>query len=485
MRDDQTTHLTTGQKDWTEGTGQQLYRHAKTRIPGGTQLLSKRPEMFLPDLWPAYYQKAAGAEVWDLDGNHYFDFTHNGVGSCLLGYADPDVNAAVKTAIDAGSMTSLNAPEEVELADLLCQLHPWADMVRFARTGGEAMSIAVRLARAANRRDKIAFCGYHGWNDWYLAANLGASSALDGHLMPGLSPSGVPRALQGTALPFRYNDLESLQRIVTEHKSELAAIIMEPLRSDPPESGFLAGVRALADQSRALLVIDEITAGFRLTIGGAHLALGLEPDIAVFAKGMSNGYAMAAILGRGRYMNPAQDSFISSTYWTERIGPAAALATIKKHSQLNLPQILAETGQRVREIWSQAAARAGLKIKISGMLPLPAFSFDNPEALASKTFFSQSLLERGYLASNAVYVTYAHTPALLAGYEAVVTAAFKEIAVLLKEGHGSLEARLQGPLSHTGFSRLASLAWKSRKPRRSRDLQAVEPLRKRLGENAL
>lgn len=448
-------HPALGAKNWTQGTGQRLYRHAKTRIPGGTQLLSKRPEMFLPDLWPAYYQKAVGAEVWDLDGNHYFDFTHNGVGSCLLGYADPDVNEAVKAVIDAGSMSSLNAPEEVELADLLCQLHPWADMVRYARTGGEAMSIAVRLARAATGRDKIAFCGYHGWNDWYLAANLGESSALDGHLMPGLSPRGVPRALQGTAVPFRYNDLEGLGRIVAEHKNELAGIIMEPLRSDLPRPGFLAGVRGLADESGALLVFDEITAGFRLTTGGAHLVLGVEPDLAVFAKGMSNGYAMAAILGRAKYMNAAQETFVSSTYWTERVGPAAALATIKKHIQLNLAQALADTGQRVRKVWSRAAAQAELEIKSSGVPPLPVFAFDHPQATAAKTLFSQILLERGFLASNAVYVTYAHTRAILAGYETAVNDAFKEIAILLNQSPGNLQARLKGPLAHTGFSRLA------------------------------
>jgi glutamate-1-semialdehyde aminotransferase len=445
--------LTAG--DRAQGTGQQLYRHAKTRIPGGTQLLSKRPEMFLPDLWPAYYERVLGAEVWDLDGNHYFDFTHNGVGSCLLGYADPDVNEAVKAVVDAGSMASLNAPEEVELADLLCQLHPWADMVRYARTGGEATSIAVRLARAATGRDKIAFCGYHGWNDWYLAANLGESSALDGHLIPGLSPRGVPRVLQGTAIPFRYNDLHGLQRIVAKHKSELAAIIMEPVRSEFPQRGFLAGVRSLADESGALLVIDEITAGFRLATGGAHLVLGVEPDIAVFAKGMSNGYAMAAILGRAKYMSAAQETFVSSTYWTERIGPAAALATIKKHMHLKLAQLLAETGQRVREIWTRAAAQAGLQITISGIAPLPVFSFDLPQAVAARTFFSQTLLERNYLAGTAVYVTYAHTPAILAGYETAVSNAFQEMAVLLKQSPEGLQARLKGPLVHTGFSRLA------------------------------
>src|ERR1700747_2260915 len=246
MQDDHSSGFNPGPSDWSKGTGQRLYRRAKTRIPGGTQLLSKRPEMALPELWPAYYKKAIGAEVWDLDDNRYIDFTHNGVGMCRLGYADPDVNAAVKAAIDAGSMASLNAPEEVELADVLCELHPWAEMVRYARTGGEAIAIAVRLARAVTGRDKVAFCGYHGWNDWYLAANLGEGSALDGHLLPGLSPRGVPRGLQGTALAFRYNDLAGLQRILAEHKGEIGAIVMEPLRSDPPHPGFLDGVRAAA-----------------------------------------------------------------------------------------------------------------------------------------------------------------------------------------------------------------------------------------------
>ena len=454
MQDDQAKRPKSDPSDWSQGTGQRLYRYAKTRIPGGTQLLSKRPEMALPELWPAYYRKAAGAEIWDLDGNRFVDFTHNGVGSCLLGYADPDVNAAVKAVIDAGSMATLNAPEEVELADLLCELHPWAEMVRYARTGGEAMAIAIRLARAATKRDKIAFCGYHGWNDWYLAANLGESSALDGHLLPGLSPRGLPRGLQGTALAFRYNDLASLERILTEQRDQIAAIVMEPLRSDPPEPGFLDGVRILADQHKAILVMDEITAGFRLTTGGAHLILDVTPDLAVFAKGMSNGYPMAAVIGKGKYMEVAQETFVSSTYWTERIGPAAALATIKKHRELDLAKMLAERGQRVREIWLRAAAKSKIKIKISGMPPLPAFVFDYPDAVALKTFFTQHLLDRGYLATTSVYVTYAHTPALLERYESAVFEVFSEAACALQEGSDGLTKRLRGPIAHTGFSRL-------------------------------
>jgi glutamate-1-semialdehyde 2,1-aminomutase len=455
MQDDPPANQASDSTQPAYGTGQQLYRHAKARIPGGTQLLSKRPEMFLPDLWPAYYQRAIGAEVWDLDGNRFLDFTHSGVGSCLLGYADPDVNAAVKSVIDAGSMATLNAPEEVELADLLCELHPWAEMVRYARTGAEAMAIAVRLARATTGRDKIAFCGYHGWSDWYLSANLAETSALDGHLLPGLSPRGVPRTLQGSALPFRYNDLKGLEEILSQHPGEIAAIVMEPLRSDLPKPGFLSGVRSLADGAGAVLVIDEITAGFRLTTGGAHLLFGVKPDLAVFAKGMSNGYPMAAIIGTARHMNVAQETFVSSTYWTERIGPAAALATIKKHRTLDLGRLLAEKGTRVREIWSGAASDAGIKILISGMLPLPGFAFDHPEAIALKTLFNQKLFRRGFLASTLVYVTYAHTQSLLDEYESAVKEVFLEIADLLKRGTEAIHSSLEGPLVHTGFSRLA------------------------------
>jgi glutamate-1-semialdehyde aminotransferase len=437
-----------------DGKGQRLYERAKGIVPGGTQLLSKRPEMFLPEQWPAYYSRASGAEIWDLDNRHYYDFTHGGVGSCLLGYADPDVNAAVKNAVDQGSMTTLNAPEEVELAEVLCELHPWADMVRYARGGGEATAIAIRLARAATGRNKVAFCGYHGWTDWYLAANLAESSALDGHLLPGLSPHGVPRGLQGTALPFRYNDAERLRAIVEEHSTDLAAIIMEPIRSDAPLPDFLPEVRRLATASGAVLIIDEITAGFRLNAGGAHLLFNLVPDIAVFAKGMSNGYPMAAIIGRSKIMSCAQDSFISSTYWTERLGPVAALATIQKHRRLNLPKILAETGQALRQVWVSAAEQAGLEIKISGIAPMPAFSFAHPAQLTMKSYFTQLMLDAGYLAGSSVYATYAHKPELVEQYGRQVHAAFAEVGRALAQGETILREKVRGPLAHTGFSRL-------------------------------
>ena len=250
----------------------QMQESAKKRIPGMTQLLSKRPDMFAPGVWPGYYSKARGVEVWDLDGNCYIDMSIAGIGANVLGYADSDVDAAVRSAIEKGSSCSLNCREEVELADLLCELHPWAELVRFARTGGESMAIAVRIARAATGRDKVAFCGYHGWHDWYLSANLNTGDALDEHLLAGLSPKGVPKGLSGTAFPFRYNHLEELQEIVKQNRKELAAIVMEPIRHESPKPGFFEAVRALADEIGAVLIIDEISAVSQ-QLEGAYLHL--------------------------------------------------------------------------------------------------------------------------------------------------------------------------------------------------------------------
>jgi glutamate-1-semialdehyde 2,1-aminomutase len=434
-------------------TGQNLYRRARARIPGGTQLLSKRPEMFLPGEWPSYYSKARGAEIWDLDGNRYVDMSHNGVGACILGYADPDVDAAVRAAIDCGSMATLNCPEEVELADLLCEMHPWAGMVRYVRCGGEAMAVAVRIARAGTGREKVAFCGYHGWHDWYLAANLGSEHALDGHLLPGLAPAGVPRVLAGTALPFHYNRADELERLVAAHGPDLAAIVMEPVRHHEPEAGFLASVRDLADRTGAVLVFDEVTAAWRMNTGGAHLRYGIAPDIAVFAKAISNGYPMAAIIGKPEVMQAAQTSFISSTYWTERIGPAAALATIRKHQRCGVPKQLIESGTRIQAGWREAADRAGVPITVSGMPPLANFTFDAPNPQALRTFFTQRMLERGFLAATAFYATWAHTSSHIDDYLAAARDIFVELARAVAAG--DVETRLKGPVAHSGFSRLA------------------------------
>lgn len=429
-----------------------MYQRARRRIPGGTQLLSKRPEMFAPDVWPPYYSEARGAEVVDLDGNRFVDMSYAGIGSCVLGYADPDVDAAVMEAVRRGSMSTLNCPEEVELAELLCEIHPWAEMVRYARTGGEALAIAIRLARAATGKDVVAFCGYHGWSDWYLAANLGAD-ALTGHLLPGLAPDGVPGGLVDTAVPFLYNRLDELDRILAGGAGRIAAIVMEPRRRLDPEPGFLSGVRERASHFRIPLIFDEVTAAWRQTTGGIHLALGVEPDVAVFAKGIGNGYPMAAVIGRSQVMDAAQRTFVSSTFWTERIGPCAALATIRKHRATGAPATLRRAGEQVQSAWRTAGANAGVPISVGGMAPLAFFMIEHPDAQALRTYFTQRMLEHGFLATNAFYAMCAHTGAQLQAYASAVETVFNEIGQAIADGRAA--SLLAGPQAHTGFARLA------------------------------
>lgn len=438
---------------WQETTGPKLYARAKTRIPGGTQLLSKRPEMFLPGQWPTYYSKAKGCSIWDLDGREFVDMTTTGIGACLLGYADDDVNTAVKKSIDAGTLATLNAPAEVELADLLCELHPWAKMARYTRSGGESMAVAVRIARAHTGRDVVAFCGYHGWCDWYIAANLSSDHKLDGHLLPGLDPAGVPRQLAGTALPFRYNKIDELRSIVQQHGKNLAAVIMEPIRYDMPADGFLHQVRELAHQAGAVLVFDEITCGWRNNLGGTHLTLGVEPDVAVFAKSTSNGFPFGAVIGREQVMQAAQSSFISSTYWTEAMGPTAAVATIQKMKRINLSKLTARAGERVQQGWTKLAGKHGLDLKIAGRPALSHFTLNYGDKVpAIKTLLTQSMLDKGYLANLAFYATSAHTDAIVDRYLGALDETFGELKQAIEKN--DVESRLRGPIAHSGFQRL-------------------------------
>jgi glutamate-1-semialdehyde 2,1-aminomutase len=431
----------------------EMQARARKRIPGGTQLLSKRPEMFAPGQWPGYYSRAKGIDVWDLDGNRYVDMSINAAGACVLGYADANVDAAVRRAVDTGTNSLFNCPEEVELADLLCMLHPWAEMVRYARAGGEAMAIAVRIARAYSKKDRVAFCGYHGWFDWYLAANLARGNNLDGHLLPGLEPAGVPRVLAGTSFPFRYNHAEELERIVKENKDEVGVIVMEPVRDSPPEKGFLEQVHEVAEESGAVLVFDEVTSAFRMNTGGIHLRLGTNPDMAVFSKALGNGYATGAVIGKEEIMQAAQSSFISSTNWTEKIGPVAALATIRKHRRLNAAEHLIALGNRVQEGWKAAAEEAGLKITVTGIPPLSHFTFEQENGQAMTTLYTQMMMQRGYLASGKFYPMYAHKLSDVEKYIETTKAVFRAIADAVKKKE--VEKQLKGPVAHKGFYRLA------------------------------
>lgn len=430
--------------------GQQLWKRGKSIIPGGNMLLSKRSEMFLPEQWPSYFSKAKGCQVWDLDGNRYTDMCIMGIGTNTLGYGHPEVDTAVKATVQAGNMSTLNCPEEVYLAERLVEMHPWADMVRLARSGGEANAIAIRIARAASGRDKVAICGYHGWHDWYLSANLSDEGGLDGHLLPGLEPKGVPRNLQGTVFPFHYNNFEELKALVDQH--EIGVIKMEVSRNRGPEDDFLHKVRQLATERRIVLIFDECTSGFRQTFGGLHKLYGVEPDMAMFGKALGNGYAITATIGRREVMEAAQSTFISSTFWTERIGPTAALKTLEVMERVKSWETITNTGLEIRARWKALAERIGLQLDHWGLPALTGFTIKSPKALEYKTLITQEMLDKGYLATTGVYVCTDHTPEVIEGYFAALEPIFR----LIKECEDGRDVMslLKGPVCHAGFKRL-------------------------------
>ena len=407
--------------------GQNLWKRAKKVIPGGNMLLSKRPELFLPDKWPSYFSKAKGCRVWDLDGNEFVDMSIMGIGTNILGYGHPEVDKAVRENIEKGNMSTLNCPEEIFLAEKLIELHNWADMVRFARSGGEANAISIRIARAASGKDKIAFCGYHGWHDWYLSANLSEKEGLENHLLPGLEPNGVPRNLEGTVIPFRYNHLEELEKICSEH--DLAAVKMEVERNSPPHKGFLEGVRKLCDKKNIILIFDECTSGFRETYGGLHLKYGINPDLAMFGKALGNGYAITAIIGKENIMDAVQKTFISSTFWTERIGNLAGLATLKEMKRLNSWNLITCLGEEIQNKWKLTAEEYGINISVGVIPAIASFKFNYENNLEYKTFLTREFLKRNYLASNLLFVSTEHTKLDLSEYFEILKKIFETISL--------------------------------------------------------
>lgn len=430
--------------------GQKLWQRAKTIIPAGNMLLSKRPEMFLPDYWPAYFSRTEGCTVWDLDNKKYYDVFLMGVGTNLLGYNHPEVNHAVKQAVDDGNMSSLNAPEEVMLAEKLISIHPFAEMVKFCRTGGEANAVAIRIARAASGREAVAICGYHGWQDWYLAANLGDKDKLDGHLLPGLEPNGVSRSLKGTVIPFRYNRIEELETIVKEKK--LAAIKMEVCRDTEPEKEFLLEVRRIASENNIVLIFDECTSGFRETFGGLHKKYQIEPDLAVFGKALGNGYAVTSVIGRRSIMEAGNSTFISSTFWTERIGSVAALKTLEVMEKERSWEKVTLLGKKIKKRWLEVAKNNSINLNISGLDALCSFSILSSDALKYKTYITQEMLSKGYLAGTSIYVSIAHTDKILDNYYEILNRIFKTISEC--ENGKNIDDFLNGPICHTGFKRL-------------------------------
>ncbi len=432
------------------GTGQNLWKKAKKLIPGGNMLLSKRSEMFLPEIWPSYFSKSKDIYVWDLDNVKYTDMCIMGIGTNTLGYGNEEVDNSVRNSINAGNMSTFNCPEEVYLAERLIEIHDWADMVRFARSGGEANAIAIRIARAASGKDNIAICGYHGWHDWYLSANLSSNSNLDGHLLPGLSPKGVPRVLEGTVHPFKYNDLEKLKSLIKT--KDIGVIKMEVARNMEPSKNFVQSVRDLATEHNIVLIFDECTSGFRETFGGLHKKFNVSPDICMFGKALGNGYAVTSIIGKREIMESAQSTFISSTFWTERIGSVAALTTLKVMEEEKSWETISKKGKFIKKNWLRLAKNHGLEISIGGLSAIPNFSFKYKNNISYKTFISQEMLKKGFLSSNVIFVCTKHTDSAISKYFDLLDTIFYKIKK--SEDKGNINELLDGPIAHSGFNRL-------------------------------
>jgi glutamate-1-semialdehyde 2,1-aminomutase len=433
------------------GKGQELYKKAKTLIPGGTMLLSKRPEMFLPEYWPSYFSKAKGCKIWDLDDKELIDMTIMGIGTNTLGYGHEYVDNAVMDTIRKGNMSTLSCPEEVFLAEKLIEINPWAEMVRFARSGGEANSIAIRIARAASGKDKVAICGYHGWHDWYLSANHNTDDNLSGHLIPGLNPKGVPKSLKDTVLPFHYNNFNELLNLVDNH--DIGVIKMEVVRNIGPEDNFLIKVRELATKKNIVLIFDECTSGFRETFGGIYKKYDVEPDMAMFGKTIGNGYALTAVVGKKSVMEAAQTSFISSTFWTERIGPTAALATLKVMEKIKSWEIITEIGKKIQAGWKSLASVHGLDIEVAGIPSLSTYSFKSLNSLAYKTLIAQEMLKKNILASTNFYASIAHEDIYIEKYFTELDKVYGQIKKC-ENGELQIDKILEGPICHSGFKRL-------------------------------
>ena len=386
-----------------------LYKKAKKLIPNGTMLFSKKPELYSAKNWPTYFKKAKNCYVWDLNNKKFLDMLFL-VGTNTLGYANKSIDDQVIKFIKKSNMSSLNAPEEIQLAEKLIKLHRWADQVSFTRGGGEANAAIIRIARASTTKQNIAFCGYHGWHDWYLSSNLNNKKNLDNHLMTNLKFEGVLKNLKNSSFPFLYNNFDALKKLV--NKKKIGIIMMEVIRSYNPKNNFLKKIRQLCDKKKIILIFDECTSGFRENLGGKHLQFKINPDLAMFGKAMGNGYAINAIIGKKKYMKNAKKTFISSTFWTERIGSIAALSTINYMEKYKTYKKITNQGKKIKLRWKQLSQKYGLDLDIISLDSIPIFIFKENHEL-KKNYITEKMLKIGILASNIVFVSIFHTDKIL------------------------------------------------------------------------
>ncbi len=419
-----------------------LWDQAKKIIPGGNGLLSKRPERFLPNGWPTYFKKASGVFIWDLNNKKYTDMTLMGIGTSVLGYNNKFINNYVKEKIDKGVNTTLNCYEEYELSKELLKIDKFADQVRFTRGGGEAMSLAIRIARSKSKKTKILFSGYHGWHDWYLSANIQNIKNLNNHLLKNLKPLGVPQKFRNSAIPLEFNNIDQLKRL--SKIKDLTAIVVEPSRMEKLSGRFVNELNKICKQRKIILIVDEITSGWRDCKGGIYKQIGLNPDIVVYGKALGNGFAISAVIGKKKIMDIAQDTFVSSTAWTERVGFAAGLAVIKFHNKTNVFNHNKNIGKKIKKGWVKLAKKHGLKIKVNSLDTIINFNFlykNKNDYLI--TLFTELMLKDNFLANNNIYVSFLHNEKIVLRYLKAVDKAFYIISNCIKDKKVKLKSKVR------------------------------------------
>ena len=427
--------------------GEKMWKKAKEIIPDGNMFFSKRPELFLKKSWPTYYSKAKGCYIWDLDKIRYIDCSYMGIGTNLLGYANKNIDNKVIDSIKNSNMSTLNSSEEVFLADKLLNLDKWAGGVKFARTGGEANLIALRIARSYNKKYKVIFCGYHGWHDWYLSSNLKNKKNLDKHLISNLKIEGVPRYLKNSTYSFTYNDFDSLKKIIDKEK-DIGVLIMEVTRNILPKKNFLNKIRNICTNKNIVLIFDECTSGFRETVGGIHQKFGVNPDIAIYGKAIGNGYAINPIVGKKEIMDCAKKTFISSTFWSDKIGFVAAIETIRQMEISRSWIKVKQKGLKIKQTWKKIFIKHKIDADIIGLDSLPTFIFKKDHKL-KKTFITLNFLKKKIFATNSFYVSLAHTDKIIDLY----LKEFEKIIIKLKK-QKNLNKEVGDYLAEDTFKRL-------------------------------
>jgi glutamate-1-semialdehyde 2,1-aminomutase len=412
-------------------------------------LLSKKVSRYLPGSWPATYKKAKKCFIWAAR-KKFIDFSLMGIGTNILGYANNEINQELVKVIKNSNMSTINSDLHLKLSRILLKLHPWAYKCFYARSGAEANAIALRIARSYTKKNEVVVCGYHGWQDWYLSANINNPSNFGKMLLPGLSATGIPIEIGNLIHTFKYNDLDSLKKIIKKNKN-IGTIFMEVERNQKPISNFLKKIRKIATENNIVLIFDECTSGFRETFGGLHLKYNVSPDIAVFGKALGNGIPINSIIGKKNIMDAGKESFISSTFWSDSLGPAAALATLKVMNKNKSWKKISNLGKKIKKKWRTLSLKHGIKIKISGLNSMPMFVFESLKNDYYINFITQEMIKKNYLATNAIYCCTEHDQ-YIEKYFQELDKIFKKIKDF--ESGESISLYLKNPLSEKNFSRL-------------------------------